>query len=98
MKCDIRKFTFPMNIVHANYMEIVDTETMQFAKSDLGDFDYNNWIILDPDEHFAVAYNIVAIEAFDSDSDELNYIGFKLSRNCGHNSVYPHLYYREIDE
>ena len=96
MKCDIRRFAFPKDIVMRSYVDIVDTSTMMFANSDEV-VDLRYWIILDIKEPLALAYNTVAIEIFDSDRDDLNYPGFKLASNCGHNAIYPHMYYRESE-
>lgn len=96
MKCDIRKFAFPMDIVMKSYTDIINTKTMTFAKHD-GRFYLREWIIPDTNEPFVIAYSIDAVEIFDSDRDDLCYPGFKLARNWGHNAIYPHMYYRESE-
>ena len=96
MKCDIRKFAFPMNIVMESYVDIIDTNTMMFINSNEA-VDLREWIIPDMSASLALAYRIDAVEVFDSDRDDLHYPGLKLARNCGHNTIYPHMYYREDD-
>lgn len=96
MKCEIRKFSFPMNIVMESYVDIVDTNTMMFINSN-ETVDLREWIIPDMSAVLALAYRADAVEVFDSDGDDLCYPGFKLARNCGHNAIYPHMYYRESE-
>ena len=96
MKCDIRKFAFPMEIVNTQYLDILNTETMELVNCNQK-FNIIEWIVLNMDEPFANAYNVIAVEVFDSDSDKLCIPGFKLAYNFGHNAIYPHRYYREVD-
>lgn len=96
MKFDIRKFAFPMEIVNAQYLDILNTETMELVNCKKK-FNMLEWVVPNIDEPLANAYNIAAIEVFDSDNDQICYPGFKLARNLGHNAIYPHMYYREIE-
>jgi hypothetical protein len=96
MKCDIRKFAFPMDIVMESYVDIVDTNTMMFINSNDA-VGLREWIIPDISASLAIAYRTNAVEVFDSDRDDLCYPGFKLARGCGHNAIYPHRYYRESE-
>lgn len=97
MKCSIRKFAFPISIIQEKgLVDVLNTKTMCLCKSNRT-FHPMEWIILEIDEPFAIVYNVAAVEIFDSDSDELSYPGFKLARNCGHNAIYPHMYYRESE-
>jgi hypothetical protein len=77
-------------------VDVLNTDTMALSKNN-GKFNPNDWIVLEEDEPFAIVYHVDAVEVFDSDRDDLRYYGFKLARGCGHNSIYPHRYYRESE-
>ena len=96
MKCDIRKFAFPMDIVNEKYTDVIDTKTMILCSRN-EKFNMYEWIVTNMDEPLANAYNIAAVEVFDCDSDQMCFPGFKLARNFGHNAIYPHMYYRESE-